>query len=101
MCCLVIVPYYQWDNEKNERLKAERGLSFEQAVMHIQKRDPLGVYDHPNQKRYPGQQILIIQIRDYVFLVPFAESVDGRFLKTIITSRKATRHYLGDTNEKK
>jgi uncharacterized DUF497 family protein len=93
--------YYQWDKEKNDKLKAERGLSFEQVVMHIKNGDLLDLYEHPNQKRYPGQQILIIQIRDYVFLVPYVESVDGRFLKIIIPSRKATRHYLGDINEKK
>jgi hypothetical protein len=52
-----------------------------------------------NQKKYPGQQIIIIEINEYVYLVPFVESSEGKFLKTIIPSRKATRDYLGGKNE--
>lgn len=90
--------YYQWSREKNEQLKADRGLSFEQVVMHIQGGDLLDVYEHPNQKRYPGQQILVVRIGVYAYVVPFVESAAGRFLKTVIPSRKATREYLGGTN---
>ena len=92
--------YYQWDQKKNERLKAERGVSFDQVVMHIERADVLDVYQHPNQKKYPNQQILVVKIEDYVYLVPFVESKEGRFLKTIMPSRKATRHYLGEKDEK-
>ena len=92
------MPYYQWNKEKNEQLHAERGLSFEQVVMHIEGGDLLDVYQHPNQERYPGQQILVVRIGEYAYVVPFVESADGRFLKTIIPSRKATRDYLGDAH---
>ena len=51
--------------------------------------------EHPNQLRYPGQQIHMIVIEDYVYLVPFFESEEDVFLKTIIPSRKATRAYRG------
>ncbi|MFC1498043.1 DUF4258 domain-containing protein [Verrucomicrobiota bacterium] len=87
--------YYRWDQEKNEHIKAERGISFDQIVMHIEKGDVLDVYEHPNQKKYPNQQILVIEIDKYAYLVPFVESEEGRFLKTAMPSRKATRHYLG------
>jgi uncharacterized DUF497 family protein len=87
--------YYQWNKDKNEQIKTERGLSFEQVVMHIEGGDLLDVYQHPNQDRYPGQQILVVRIGEYAYVVPFVESADGRFLKTIIPSRKATREYLG------
>ncbi len=89
------MPYYRWSIEKNEQLKVERDISFEQVVMHIENGDLLDVYQHPNQERYPGQQILVVRIGEYAYVVPFAESDDGRFLKTIIPSRKATREYLG------
>lgn len=92
--------HYQWSAEKNGQLKAKRGLSFEQVVMHIESGDLLDVYEHPNQGRYPGQQILVVRVGPYVCLVPFVESSEGRFLKTIIPSRKATRHYLGENDEK-
>ena len=94
------VDYYQWNPEKNAQLKAERGLSFEQMVMHIEGGDHLTVSEHPNKGRYPGQQILVVRVGDYVYLVPFVQSAEVRFLKTIIPSRKATRQFLGEQDEK-
>ena len=95
------MPYYQWNKDKNEQLKVDRGLSFEQVVMHIEGGDLLDVYQHPNQDRYPGQQILVVRIGEYVYVVPFVDSEEGRFLKTIIPSRKATRDYLGGHHAEK
>jgi hypothetical protein len=86
--------YFAWDNEKNERLKQERGVSFEEVVFHIERGDLLDVLEHPNQERYPGQQLFVIKIDDYVYLVPFVEGEAEVFLKTIIPSRKATNMYL-------
>jgi hypothetical protein len=96
---LLIMDYYKWDNQKNEGLKAERGISFQQIVMHIERGDVLDLVAHPNQKKYPGQQIIVVEINEYAYLVPFVESSEGKFLKTIIPSRKATRDYLGGKNE--
>ena len=87
-----------WDPAKNELLKAQRGISFEEVVFHIQAGDILETYDHPNQERYPGQQIHEIAIEGYVYLVPFVESEDRVFLKTIIPSRKATKKHRGKDN---
>ncbi len=84
-----------WDAEKNALLKAERGVSFEDVVFHIMAGDILDTLDHPNQNRYPGQQIHVIGIEDYVYLVPFVETDEEVFLKTIIPSRKARKSYLG------
>jgi len=91
--------YYKWNKEKNERVKTERGISFEQITMHIERGDLLDIVAHPNQSKYPNQQILVVKINDYVYLVPFVENENGKFLKTIIPSRKATRDYLGGKNE--
>ena len=85
-----------WDAEKNALLKAERGVSFEDVVFHIMTGDVLDTVDHPNQERYPGQQIHVIAIEEYVYLVPFVESEEEVFLKTIIPSRRATKSYLGE-----
>jgi len=95
----VMMDYYKWDFQKNEKLKVERGISFEQIVMHIERGDVLDLVAHPNQKKYPGQQIIVVEINEYAYLVPFVESPEGKFLKTIIPSRKATRDYLGGENE--
>ena len=86
--------YYKWNYEKNERLKAERGLSFEQVILHIERGDLIDVIEHPNQSKYPNQQMLVVKIGDYAYLVPFVEDEEGKFLKTISPSRKATREYL-------
>ena len=58
--------------------------------------DILDTVDHPNQERYPEQQIHVIAIEEYVYLVPFLESEEEVFLRTIIPSRKATKSYLGE-----
>jgi uncharacterized DUF497 family protein len=84
-----------WNPEKNALLKAQRGVSFEDAVFHIMTGDILDTIYHPNQDRYPGQQIHVIAIELYSYLVPFVESQDEVFLKTIIPSRKATKNYRG------
>jgi len=38
--------------------------------------------------------MFIINVENYAYLVPFIESQDVIFLKTIIPSRKATKKYL-------
>jgi uncharacterized DUF497 family protein len=85
---------FEWNKEKNQHLKQERNISFEEVVFHIQKGDLLDILEHPNQKKYPGQHIFVVKIDDYVHLVPFVEDEQKVFLKTIIPSRKATKKYL-------
>ncbi len=65
-------------------------------MFHIMAGDILDTVDHPNQKCYPGQQIHVNAIEGYVYFVPFVESDDEVFLKTIIPSRMATKRYLGE-----
>jgi len=90
---------FAWNSEKNELLKAERGISFEEVVLNIQLGNEVDFFEHPNQERYPGQQISVVVIEGYAYLVPFVESEEEIFLKTIIPSRKATKHYLGGSDE--
>jgi len=85
---------YEWDKEKNERLKLERGISFEDVLIIINENKLLDTVDHPNRKRYPNQKMFIIEINHYVYLIPFVEDEEKVFLKTIIPSRKATKKYL-------
>ena len=82
-----------WNAEKNAWLRAEQGVSFEDVVFHMMAGDILDTLDHPNQQRYPGQKVHVMAIEDYIYLVPFVESDEEVFLKTIIPSRKATRQY--------
>ena len=85
---------FAWNSEKNDMLKAERQVTFEEVVLCIEMGFLLDVLEHPNQERYKEQRIFVVQIDNYVYLVPFIESEREVFLKTIIPSRKATRRYL-------
>lgn len=91
--------YFTWNEAKNEKLKVERGIGFEEVVFLIGKGDLLDVLEHPNQQRYRGQRIFVVRRGDYVYLVPFLEDDREVFLKTIIPSRKATMQYLGKEAE--
>jgi len=62
----------------------------------IEQGDVADILEHPNQKRYPGQRVLVVIVDEYAYLVPCIETEDEVFLKTIIPSRKATREYLGE-----
>ena len=90
---------YDWDPEKNKQLIEERGVSFEEVIFHLQSDSLLDDVEHPNQEVYGHQRMYVIAIEDYVYLVSYVESREGIFLKTIIPSRKATRQYLGESNE--
>ena len=85
---------FRWSPEKNEALKAERGISFESVVVALQTGGLLDILAHPNQANYPRQRVLVVACDNYAYLVPFVEEEDYFFLKTVIPSRKATRDYL-------
>ena len=87
--------YFSWNNEKNEQLKKERKISFDQVVFQIDNDKVLDIIEHPNQEKYSGQQVIIIEFNQYAYLVPCVETEEEIFLKTIIPSRKATKKYLG------
>ena len=85
---------FDWNDEKSESLEKTRGICFEDIVIHIQNGCVLEVIKHPNRDRYPNQNIMVLDVEGYVYLVPYVKSKGTRFLKTIIPSRKATREYL-------
>ena len=83
----------EWNQQKNEQLQRTRGVSFERVASLLLENAFLDVYDHPDQERYPRQQVVVIEMDDYVYLVPFIQEGGRFFLKTIIPSRKAKRKY--------
>lgn len=93
--------YFNWDNEKNEKLKDERGICFEEIILAIENDNILDILEHPDQNKYKGQRIFVIKAHNYAWLVPSVENETDIFLKTIIPSRKATRKYLrgGEQND--
>ena len=87
---------YDWSHAKNDCLRQERGITFEDVVFHLAHGGLLDTIEHPNQQQYPGQRIFIVNVEGYACLVPFVEGDETIFLKTIIPSRKLTKLYLGD-----
>lgn len=86
---------FDWDNEKNEVLINSRGVSFEEVIAILEGGEELDVIEHPNKQKYAHQKMYVVEINDYVYLVPFVQDKDKIFLKTIIPSRKAKKKYLG------
>jgi uncharacterized DUF497 family protein len=90
---------FDFNEEKNKFLLETRGICFEIVIDRIEKEEILDIIDHPNQNKYPGQQIYIISIDNYCYMVPCITNGNKRFLKTIIPNRDATKKYL--TNQQK
>ncbi len=87
---------FRWSDDKNEQLKAQRQVSFQQVLQAIQAKQVLDIIEHPDQTKYSSQRIFIIAMNEYVYLVPFVEDDEVIFLKTIIPSRKMKKKYLGE-----
>jgi len=85
---------FRWSVEKNETLRQERGISFEDITVAVEAGRLLDVVEHPNAKKHPRQRILVVEVAGYAHLVPFIEKDDHFFLGAIIPSRKATRDFI-------
>jgi len=90
---------FNWDNKKNEQLKKERGVSFEQIVFLIENDFVLDILKHPNKKKYGSQKVYIMNIDNYAYAVPFEDEGTERILKTIFPSRRYTLKYLRKEGE--
>jgi hypothetical protein len=76
----------RWDLSKSEELKKTRGVSFEEMICS----ELVAVKKHPRKHH---QSILLFKFRDYIWVVPYVESKDEMFLKTLFPSRKYTKIY--------
>lgn len=84
---------YEWSPAKNEWLKEDGNISFEEVVFHLSQGDVWKIAEHPDQNKYQKQKIYFVVVEDYIYLVPHVIESDYIFLKTIIPSRKATKDY--------
>ena len=80
-----------WDKTKNEKLKNERGITFEQIAKIILRQEYIAIIEHPSR---PEQRYMIVFIKDYTHVVPLIYTDSGNFiLKTIFPSRKHHKIY--------
>jgi len=85
---------YEYNAEKNTLLKEQRGISFEEVIYYIQNGHLLDTIKHPNKEKYADQYFYVVDVEDYVYLVPFVRQNNKIFLKTIFPSRKHTKQYI-------
>ena len=85
----------EFSEEKNEILKQLRGIGFEEIAEFIRNNKIISDEKHHNSKRYPRQRILIVEIKSYIYAVPYIVDEKRKvwFLKTIYPSRKLTKKY--------
>jgi uncharacterized DUF497 family protein len=88
---------YQWNEEKNTLLKAERGIGFEDIVTAIMEGSIVDIIRHPNHDKYPDQMIYIVEVLEYIYMVPYVRNDQEIFFKTIIPSRKMKKIYKDET----
>jgi uncharacterized DUF497 family protein len=92
------VKFLNWNPNKNEKLKRERGISFEEIAHLIESDQILGIEENPGRS---NQKMYILEIDNYAVIVPYVEKEDEIFLKTAFPSRKYTKRYgLGENHEK-
>ena len=83
----------EWNDEKNIQLQIERNLSFEAIVVALEQGKLIDVVPNPSS-HHPHQNVLIVEVDDYLVLVPFVEDEEKIFLKTAFRSRKVTKNRL-------
>lgn len=80
----------EWNEEKNHKLKADRGISFEDVLVELAAGR---IIDVLISKSRPSQKIFILRLHGYIHRVPFVEDDDKIFLKTAYASRKDQKRY--------
>lgn len=80
-----------WDIEKNRKLIAERGLSFETFAALILEKKYLAILKNPTRG---NQKIFVIPFQNYTYIVPFTiDKSRNIILKTVFPSRKYHKIY--------
>lgn len=88
---LIETDYYSFSKEKEKFLNEQRKISFNDIIEAITED---GLIDIIPNKNYKKQEMFIVKINKYVYVVPF-EVRNNRFhLITVWPSSKAKKQYL-------
>ena len=90
---------FDFNHDKNLKLFKERGISFYHVIEAIESSGILLNFDHPNKEKFPNQKILVVNIDNYAYCVPYVVNDDIWFLKTIFPNRKFKYLIEGEENE--
>ena len=88
---------YIFDQEKNQKLFQQRGVTFEQAIESIAENGVLLDFQHPNTQAYPNQRIMVIALDGYPYCIPYIMEGDNYVLKTLFPDRRFK--YLLEDND--
>jgi len=86
----------EWSPEKNDWLRRNRGLCFEDVLVAMGEGGLITKEKHRGQL-YLHQNVYVVRMKGYVFAVPFVEDEEKIFLKTIFPSRRYAKKYLKDS----
>jgi uncharacterized DUF497 family protein len=88
-----------WNTEKNQLLMSERGISFDDVLFALQSGRLVDDLVHQNKNKYSNQRIFMVEVDGHAWLVSYIENEAEIFLKSVIPSRKVTKHYLREPYE--
>ena len=87
-----------WDNDKERKIEAERGIALAEIADLIVSGKYLAVLENPSR---PAQTVFIVDYHRYTHVVPFVvDRDDNILLKTAFPSRKFHKIY-GKRHENK
>lgn len=93
---------FDYSEEKDKILKATREIGFEEIIQTIEAGNLVADKLNPNQKRYPGQRLLLVKLKKYIYVVPCVidREREAYFLKTLYPSRRFTKQYVKNYKKK-
>lgn len=85
---------FAFNAEKNQLLKATRGVSFDDILLAIEEGHLVDNIAHPSYK-HPQQRMLLVKMGSYIYVVPYVyqKTKQELFLKTLYPSRVMTKKY--------
>ncbi len=84
---------FRWSDEKNQKLQNERGISFEEILFYIKQDKIVDIIINPSSN-FDNQKCYLLEIEEYIWVVPYVQKQNEIFLKTAFPSRKFTKIYL-------
>ena len=94
--------YVHFNEEKNQLLKATRGVGFDEIINALAGGELVVDLAHPSCK-HCHQRMYAVRIKQYVYAVPYVidQAKNQLFFKTVYPSRTLTKKYIkGENNDK-
>jgi hypothetical protein len=77
---------YRWEEANDRYLRVVRHISFDEIVDALTE-GPFEIREN-SSRRHPDQQVYVVRIKGYPWVVPFEETPDAIVLKTAFPNRR-------------